>query len=235
MPRHCVDMILCDLPYGHTANAWDRDISLPPLWKAYEKLARPDTAIVLTAVQPFAGRLVYSNLPAFKYEWIWVKNKSSGFLNAKNRPLRNHENILVFSYGKPPYNPIMLDGYSPIHGARHASMSSCYRKEKQHNRSVTEPGRTIRYPTSTLHFAVVNNDSAERIHPTQKPVALFQYLIETYTEKGDIVLDNCIGSGTAARAAIRAGRHFVGIDVSAEYCEGARKQIEQDRRQLTLL
>ncbi len=232
IPDACVDMILCDLPYGMTDNEWDCPISLLDLWAAYRRIAVEGAAIVLTGIQPYSSKLVCSNLEAFRYEWIWEKNKATGFLNAKRQPLRNHESVLVFSYGPAVYSPVMLNGYEPIHGAESRASSSCY---GEHKGARTEPGATRRFPKSVLHFSVVNNDSPERLHPTQKPVALFEYLIRTYTEEGAIVLDNCLGSGTTARAAIRSGRRYIGIEISEEYCQLARKQIYEDQTQPLLL
>lgn len=213
-----VDMILCDLPYGTTACKWDTIIPFEPLWEQYERIIKDNGAIVLTASQPFSSVLVSSNLPLFKYEWIWDKKIPSGMSYARYQPMRQHEVVLVFGKGRLLYNAQMVKRDKPI-------------KSGGTKKSLTAPiankaddfKRTYEYknPTTILTFDKIRKGS---VHPTQKPVPLFEYLIKTYTNEGEIVLDNCIGSGTTAIAAINTGRQFIGIEREAEYCEIARQR-----------
>ncbi len=226
-----INMILCDLPYNKTRNSWDNIIDLNLLWKEYERIIKNNGAIVLTAIQPFTSTLVNSNLKLFKYELIWEKNKSTGFLNAKKMPLRNHESILIFYKKLPVYNPQKTSGHKPANSyTTHTSSGSNYGKTKI---GITGGGQTDRYPKSILKFKVVNNDNSggDKLHPTQKPVPLFEYLIKTYTNEGDVILDNCIGSGTTAVACLNLNRKFIGIEKEEKYvdisCERIIKCIEE--------
>jgi len=228
MPEQCVDMILCDLPYGVTArNKWDVVIPFDLLWEQYRRVAKKNAAIVLTAVQPFASQLIASNPTMFRYDLIWQKNKVTGFLNAKKMPLRVHEHILVFYHSLPIYNPQKTTGHKPVNSYTKHTDGSTYGKTKC---GFSGGGQTDRYPVSVLQFAVVNNDSKEKLHPAQKPVELFEYLIRTYTNEGMVVLDNCIGSGTTAVAAIKTNRKYIGIDSEEKYCDIAKKRVENDKR-----
>lgn len=209
IPDGSVDMVLCDLPYGTTQNKWDSVLPLDILWSAYDRIC--SGPIVLTASQPFTSTLVMSNINGFRHEWVWHKNKASGHLNAKRRPMRAHEDILVF--GKNHYNPQMTEGHKPGNYAKRAAQSSNYGEAKP----TEYGGQTQRYPRSVQDFPVVNNDDEDKFHPTQKPVALFEYLIKTYTNEGMLVLDNCAGSGTTAIAAERTGRRWICIEQLAEY------------------
>lgn len=220
IPDKSIDMILCDLPYGTTRNKWDSVIPLEALWKEYERIIKDNGVIVLTAQTPFDKVLGASNLSLLRYEWIWVKNKSTGFLNAKKMPLKAHENILVFYKKLPTYNPQKTQGHKPVNRfTKHSSDGTNYNKTKL---GISGGGQTDRYPTDVLYFPKDKN----AYHPTQKPVALFEYLIETYTNEGDVVLDNCIGSGTTAIAAIRTGRSFIGIEKEKEFVELTNQRIE---------
>lgn len=212
IPNKSIDMILCDLPYGTTQNKWDSIIPLDNLWKQYERVIKDSGAIVLTAQTPFDKVLGSSNLKLLKYEWIWEKNRGTGHLNAKKMPMKSHENILVFYKKLPTYNPIMREGDPYIR--KDCSKSSLnkgnYGKTNESHTTVSEGGR---YPLSVLNF-----NSVERtIHPTQKPVELFEYLIKTYTNEGETVLDNCMGSGTTAIACINTQRNFIGFEINKEY------------------
>lgn len=200
-----VDMILADLPYAVSKNHWDLIIDPAEMWEQYNRIIKDDGAIVLTATQPFTSLLVASNLKMFKYEWIWSKTIGSGQLNAKKQPLRTHESVLVF-YKKPPvYNAQMREG-KPYHAKRKATaLGPGYNKQTP---SETKNDGT-RLPKSVLD---VPNPRIKGGHPTQKPVALFEYLIKTYTNEGDTVLDNVIGSGTTAVAALNTKRHYIGMD-----------------------
>ncbi|WP_282156016.1 DNA-methyltransferase [Cytobacillus gottheilii] len=220
IPDGSVDMILCDLPYGTTENKWDSVIPLDLLWLEYKRIIKDNGAIVLTAQTPFDKVLGTSNLEMLKYEWIWVKNKATGHLNANISPLKAHENILVF-YKKPPtYNPQKTYGHKPVNCyKKSAGDGSNYRKTKL---DIEGGGQTDRYPTDVLYFPM----DKERYHPTQKPVALFEYLIKTYSNEGDLILDNCVGSGTTPVAAASLNRNFIGIDIERDYVDISKKRLE---------
>lgn len=223
IPDTSVDMVLADLPYGVTQNAWDKVIPFDQLWSEYRRVTKPNAAIVLTATQPFAAQLVASNPRMFRYDLIWRKNKSTGFLNANRMPLRQHESILVFYHRLPVYHPQKTSGHAPVHSfTKHTGDGSNYRQTK---RGFRGGGQTDRHPTSVIDIPVVNNDAINKIHPNQKPVELFEYLIRTFTDEGAIVLDNCIGSGTTAIACLNMGRHFIGIEQDAEFCRLAEERI----------
>lgn len=225
IPDNYVDMVLCDLPYGITANnKWDVVIPFEKLWEQYKRVTKDNAAIVLTAAQPFASQLIMSNLKMFKYDFVWEKNKSTGFLNAKKMPLRKHELILVFYKKLPTYNPQKTKGHKPVNAyKKNTSDGSNYGVTKT---GIKGGGQTDRYPTSILKFPVVNNDSKDKTHPTQKPIDLFSYLIKTYTNEDMIVLDNCIGSGTTAIACKNLDRNFIGIELDQEYCNIARENLK---------
>ena len=211
-----VDMVLCDLPYEVTARQkWDVVIPFAPLWEAYQRVAKPSAAICLTATEPFRTRLISSNFDLFKYDLIWQKNKATGFLNAKKQPLRSHESILIF-YNKPPtYNPQKTAGKPRKAGftRREETNTMIYGDVKASGYTYTEE----RYPTSVLPFDIVNNDSPEKTHSAQKPVALMEWLIKTYTNEGETVLDNCMGSATTGVACINLNRRFIGIERDEDY------------------
>ena len=216
-----IDMILCDLPYGMTYNKWDTVIPLDRLWKQYKRVIKDNGAIVLTASQPFASELICSNRKLFRYEWIWEKENSTNFLNAKKMPLKKHENILVFYKKLPVYNPQMSKGKPYIDISTESKNSSNYAKMK-----ILPPvvNTGTRYPISIIKFS----RDKEKLHPTQKPVALFEYLIRTYTNEGETVLDNCIGSGTTAIACLNTNRNFIGFEKDKEYWEIANERLEQN-------
>ncbi|WP_429995770.1 DNA-methyltransferase [Metabacillus fastidiosus] len=219
-PDKSFDMILCDLPYGTTENKWDTIIPLDKLWQQYNRLIKDEGAIVLTAQTPFDKILGASNIEMLRYEWVWIKSNGTGFLNANKMPLKVHENILVFYKKLPTYHPQKTYGHKPVNRyKKHSSDGSNYGKTMI---GTEGGGNTDRYPVDALYFP----RDIERYHPTQKPVALFEYLIKTYTNEGDIILDNCIGSGTTAVAAARLNRNFVGIEKESEYIEIAFKRLE---------
>lgn len=212
-----IDMILCDLPYGTTRNKWDSIIPLEQLWIHYERIIKDNGAIVLTAQTPFDKVLGSSNLKLLKYEWIWQKSKPTGHLNAKKMPMKEHENILVF-YKKPPtYNCFDL---IPVN-----KMVSRTNKGNYGECSKTTKQEFTGYPKSILKFNSIV--TKEQLHPTQKPIDLFSFLIKTYTNEGDIVLDNCIGSGTTAVAATLNNRKWIGFELESEYIELANKRLDQ--------
>ena len=206
-PQHSVDMILCDLPYGTTQNAWDSVIDLPALWREYRRVIRPNGAIVLTSQGIFTAKLMLSNEAWFKYKLVWEKSKPTNFLNAKKQPLRKHEDICVF-YGKPPtYNPQMGVGLAYDKGIRKNQLSGSYGDfQPAHVKSDGE-----RYPTDVVYFKTAESEG-KVWHPTQKPVELARYFIRTFTQPGDLVLDNAFGSGSFLVAAALEGRHFCGIE-----------------------
>ena len=216
-----VDLILADLPYGTTACAWDTVIDLPSLWEHYLRIAKPNAAIVLTAQTPFDKVLGMSNLAMLKYEWIWEKNVGTGFLNAKKAPLKTHENVLVFYKSSVYYCPLMTEGkpYNSISGNKDCAN---YREGLASN--VTNNHGT-RYPRSVLRFKE-NRCQDRGGHPTQKPVALMEYLVRTYTNPNATVLDNTMGSGTTGVACANAGRKFIGIEKDPSYFKKAQSRIE---------
>jgi site-specific DNA-methyltransferase (adenine-specific) len=217
----CIDMILCDLPYGTTRNKWDSVIDLDKLWSLYKKLIKPNGAIVLTAQTPFDKVLGASNLEMLRYEWIWEKDNASNFLNARRNPMKIHENVLVFYKKMPKYNPIMREGFKPYATkGRSNKLSSHYMKNFTPSDTGSKDGK--RFPVSILKF-----NTERGLHPTQKPVALFEYLIKTYTNEGDIVLDNCMGSGTTAVACLNTNRNFIGFELDENYFKLAKERIGQ--------
>jgi len=213
IPDGAVDMILCDLPYGTTQNKWDTVIPFEPLWEQYWRVAKPNAAIVLTASQPFAAALICSQMRNFKYDWIWDKIKGTGFLNAKKMPMRNHEHVLVFYKSPPTYNPQKTTDHKrkvSFRSVRHQAGESYGGVSRDNLYDSTE-----RYPRSIQVFSTDTQNSS--LHPTQKPVALFEYLIKTYTNEGDLVLDNCSGSGTTAVAAHTLNRRWLCIEKETDY------------------
>jgi site-specific DNA-methyltransferase (adenine-specific) len=228
IPDNSINLILCDLPYGTTQNKWDSIIPFAPLWEQYKRICKPQTPIVLFASQPFTSALIMSNLEWFKYEWIWHKNASSNFLNAKKMPLKQHENIVVFSNRACTYNPIKTTGHKIGNKATTTKQSGNYGKYNPHE---YERG-TERFPQSVIKFDVINNGSKERVHPTQKPLPLLDYLVRTYSSKGDLVLDNCMGSGTTGVACINNDRRFFGIEQNREYYDIASTRINNMPRKI---
>jgi DNA modification methylase len=215
-----IDLILCDLPFGKTNCVWDIIISFESLWDQYNRIIKNNRPIVLFGVEPFSSLLRISNLKNFKYDWVWDKIKGTGFLNAKKQPMRNHEIISVFYKDQCLYNPQKT--------TNHINKKSFKRKELQSEvyGKITKDSlyeSTDRYPRSILIFSTDTQKIS--IHPTQKPVALFEYLIKTYTNEGGLVLDNCSGSGTAGIAAINTNRNFILIEKDEEYFNMSSKRI----------
>lgn len=215
LPDASIDMVMCDLPYGTTQNKWDSVIDLAQLWAQYERICRG--AIVLTAQAPFDKILGASNIKMLKYEWIWQKEAGTGFLNAKKAPLKDHENVLVFYKSQPTYNPQMRTGFKP-YKCKQGGVGSNYGSVNPENISESNGDR---YPLTVLQFS----RDKEKVHPTQKPVALMEYLIRTYTNEGDTVLDNCMGSGTTGVACINTGHNFVGMERDDKYFAIAEDRI----------
>ena len=215
IPEGSVDMVLCDLPYGTTQNKWDAVIPFDYLWKEYQRICTG--AIVLTAAQPFTSALVMSNPAQFKYQWVWEKSRPTGHLDCNKKPLRLHEDVCVFYSEQPTYNPQGLIPCNKIRKARSTNGTNYGAAQKD---SVS---KFENYPTSVLVCPSEDNRNA---HPTQKPVALMEYLIRTYTNEGDTVLDNTMGSGTTGVACANTGRKFIGIERDDKYFAIARKRIE---------
>lgn len=231
IPDGVIDMVLCDLPYGTTACKWDSVIPFEPLWKEYWRVAKPNAAIVLTASQPFTTALIASQIERFKYEWIWSKNIPTGQNQANKRPMKSHESVCVFYEKQSIYNKqttlskIKDRKLGGNNGKRAKSKASVY------DGNQTSTGELITLKENVSPRSVIEFDCVPRstgtIHPTQKPVALFEYLIRTYTDEGAIVLDNCAGSGTTAIAAINTNRKWCCIEQDETYTKAALKRIEE--------
>lgn len=252
IPDKSVDMILCDLPYGTTNNAWDTIIPFEPLWEQYERIIKDNGAIVLTASQPFTSKLVSSKLEWFKHEWIWEKQRASNFMRTNHEPLKYHENVLVFSKGNLTINPqrykvLEIDEIMDMSKKEISNMMQTKdydrfgkidrRKTVRNSNSdkkylgtdikrVRNADDGYRNPKSVLK---INNNLNGNIHPTQKPVALFEYLIKTYTNEGETVLDNCMGSGTTAIACMNTGRNFIGFELDEGYYNIANERIKSHK------
>ncbi len=219
IPDKSVDMILCDLPYGTTANKWDSIIPLVPLWEQYERIIKDRGAIVLTATQPFTTKLISSNMDLFKYTWVWNKKKSGNFMLAKYQPMKIHEDIVVFSKETHNYYPIKTPR-KKIKESKNYGFGDNFGNSKNDGLTRTY---THRNPQSIIEFS--NASQKGKQHPTQKPVPLFEYLIKTYTNEGETVLDNCMGSGTTAIAAINTNRNFIGFELDETYHTVANERI----------
>lgn len=227
IPDESIDMILCDLPYGITANKWDSRINLKDMWAQYWRLLKQNGVVALTASQPFTSILVQSQVHLFRHEWIWIKNRGSNFANTTREPMKEHESILIFSRGKWTYNKQMQErtggGKSRVrYNIKYESQSSNYRNfdGRPENKRPN-----LRVPSSWQKF-----NCEVGLHPTQKPTPLFEYLIRTYTNPGETVLDNCIGSGTTAIACINTGRNFIGYELDKKYYSIAIQRIEEHRK-----
>ncbi len=219
-----IDMILCDLPYEITSNGWDTIIDLEKLWEHYNRITKDISVVCLTASQPFTSKLVVSNINQFKHEWIWIKNRGSNFANTVREPFKEHEAVLVFSKNKWKYNKQMQPrtgaGLDRVkYNVKFKSKSENYREfEGREENKLPD----LRVPSSWQKF---NTETG--LHPTQKPVALFEYLIKTYSDENDLVLDNCMGSGTTAIACMNLKRNFIGFEKDNKYFEIANKRIEE--------
>ena len=217
IPNGSIDMILCDLPYGTTACKWDVIIPFEPLWKQYNRIIKDNGAIVLFSQMPFGANLITSNPKMFRYEWIWEKEQGTGFLNAKKMPLKAHENILVFYKHLPTYNPQMRMGFKPYTNTSPNQTSNYGAYE-----IVVRHSDGDRYPIDIVEF---NRDKG--LHSTQKPVALLEYLIKTYTNEGDVVLDNCFGSGSTLVAAVNTNRHYIGFELDEKCFDIACQRLDE--------
>lgn len=221
LQERSVDLVLADLPYGTTQNKWDTIIPLAALWEQYWRVVKPNGAIVLMSAQPFTSALVMSNPKHFRYDWVWQKSRPSGHMNAKKQPLREHESACVFYQSQPTYNPIFTSG-KPNHvnsKPKVKSDSTNYGQQYELVEEITDR----KYPKTILPFSVLS--PTDVVHPTQKPVPLMEYFVRTYTNPGDLVLDNCMGSGSTGIAAVRNGRRFIGIEKDPNYFEIATDRI----------
>lgn len=232
-----VDLILTDLPYGTSASSWDKKIPMDKLWEQYERIIKPNRAIVLFSQQPFTSLLITSNLKLWKYNWIWEKDNATNFLNSHYQPMKITEDICVFGTGATSfsknehliYNPQFEEGkpYIVVSGQQKENSAVSRgiegRKKIGGNLTVNEG---LRYPKNLIKF----NRDKDKSHPTQKPVALLEYLIKTYSNENDIVLDSCIGSGTTAVAAIRTHRNFIGFELDTKYFNKSVKRVEEERK-----
>lgn len=234
IPDGSVDMILCDLPYGTTACSWDEIIPFDLLWEQYERVIKDNGAIVLTGAEPFSSKLRLSKIKLFRYDWVWEKTVAPNFMMSHKQPLKKHELISVFYKNQPNYNPHMEKGepYKDNRTSRYAKAESAskdtiYGEVLLMNKKTLD-NKGVRYPSSVQLFSNGNN---KNIHPTQKPVALFEYLIRTYTNKGDTVLDNCMGSGTTAIACMNTDRNFIGFELDKTYYNKSLERIKNHTTQ----
>lgn len=235
LPDKSIDLIITDLPYGTSASSWDKKLPMDKLWKQYERVIKPNRAIVLFSQQPFTSLLIMSNLKLWKYNWVWEKDNGTNFLNSHYQPLKITEDICVFgtgatSYSKNEnmiYNPQFTDGkpYTVISGTQKSNSAvvrgRIEKREEVGGFKTENDGK--RYPKNLIKF----NRDTDKLHPTQKPVALIEYLIKTYSNENDIVLDSCIGSGTTAIAAINTNRHYIGYEKDESYFEIAKNRISE--------
>lgn len=233
LPDNSIDAIITDLPYGTTGIKWDTVIPLNEMWMCVKRVLKLGGVFVTTASQPFTTHLIASNLEWFKYEWIWEKPRVSGFLHVKNAPLKAHENIVVFSSGaiahegksaaRMAYKPQMVSGKPYKKKSRTEAKMKWGSIGRPSNVDYLTVNDGTRYPSSVLHFKNPNHNND---HPTQKPIELYEYLIRTYTNVGETVLDICMGSGTTGVAAMNTGRRFIGIEREPEYVDVAQRRIE---------
>lgn len=221
IPDGSIDMILCDLPYGTTRNKWDSTINLDLLWEQYKRIIKDNGCIALFAQCPFDKVLGCSNLEMLRYEWIVEKTKATGHLNANKMPMKAHESVLIFYKNLPTYNPQFTEGHNPVHSyTKHTTDGTCYGETKV---GISGGGSTKRFPRDVIEYKWDTQKSA--LHPTQKPVALLEYLIKTYTNEGELVLDNCMGSGSTGVACINTNRNFIGIEKDEKYFNIAKERL----------
>ena len=226
IPNKSIDMILCDLPYGTTQNKWDSVIPLDELWKEYKRIIKDNGVIALTSQGIFTAKLMLSNEKWFKYKLVWVKSKATNFLNAKKQPLRKHENICVFYNKQPQYNPQMTEGEPYDKGVRKNQLTGSYGDFNP----VHVKSEGMRYPTDVVYFKTAESEG-KVYHPTQKPVSLLEYLIKTYTNERETVLDNCMGSGSTGVACINTNRNFIGMELDEKYFNIAKERIENHKKE----
>jgi site-specific DNA-methyltransferase (adenine-specific) len=226
IPDQHIDLILTDLPYGITnskKNTWDKIIDPKLIWFQFRRIIKPNGSIILTGLGLFSATMIYEAQDIYKYSLVWKKNKPRGFLNAKIRPMSLHEDILVFSKGKQVYNPQKTKGHKPVNSyTKNTSDGSNYGDTQK---GFSGGGSTERYPVSVIEIPVVNNDSKEKIHPTQKPVELGEYLIKTYSNPNDLVLDCAFGSGSFLIAAKKTNRYYIGIEIDKDMVNVAQERL----------
>ena len=225
IPNKSIDMILCDLPYGTTQNKWDSVIPFDELWREYKRIIKDNGVIVLTSQGIFTAKLILSNEKWFKYKLVWEKSKATNFLNAKKQPLRKHEDICVFYNKQPKYNPQMTEGEPYDKGIRKNQLTGSYGEFNPVH--VKSEGK--RYPTDVVYFKTAESEG-KVYHSTQKPVALLEYLIKTYTNEGELVLDNCMGSGSTGVACLNTNRNFIGMELNENYFNIAKERIENHKK-----
>ncbi|WP_165007535.1 MULTISPECIES: site-specific DNA-methyltransferase [unclassified Enterococcus] len=225
-----IDLILCDLPYGTTACSWDTILPWDKLWKNYLRVTKENSAIVLFGAEPFSTQLRMSNWKNYKYDWYWIKNTATAFTLAKKQPMRSVETISVFSKGTPSYYPQGLEKIkTPESQMRKYSEGTVYESKYLAGKEYVQ--EFTGYPNNVLRF---DKESKNTFHPTQKPVKLLEYLVKTYSKKGEFVLDNCMGSGTTAIACINTDRHFIGFETNGDYYTRAIDRIKNNVTQLEL-
>ena len=222
-----VDMVLTDPPYGTTACKWDSIIPLEPMWEQLKRVIKPNGAIVMTASQPFTTKLISSNYEMFKYCWVWEKDKPSNFALANRQPMKYHEDIVVFYKSQATYKKQMTSGHKPMNGQASYGRTNNGSTPDLHVEKKYAGGRTTRNPSTIQKFNTCKHNSIDKsgFHPTQKPVALMEYLIKTYTNEGETVLDFTMGSGTTGVACVNLDRNFIGIEMDDKYFEIAKERI----------
>jgi DNA modification methylase len=222
IPDESVDLLLVDLPYGTTKCKWDSVLPLEQLWASYNRICKKNAAMIFTSSQPFTTTLISSNIKNFKYNWVWEKSKATGYLNAKKMPMKAHEDICVF-YRKPPvYNPQKWQSTPYNKGTAHRP-TDVYGNQVA---TTVKNDTGLRYPRTVQYFKTAESEG-KSLHPTQKPATLMSYLIRTYSNPGEVVLDNTMGSGTTGVAALKEGRKFIGIEKDEEYYRIALERIEK--------
>ncbi len=229
IPDGAIDMILCDLPYGTTQCKWDSMIPFDKLWEQYKRIAKEHAAIVLFGTEPFSSYLRVSNIKNYRYDWIWEKSKATGFLNSKKQPMRAYEIISIFSKGVANYYPqgLIKGKYNTSRPAKiDSNKIKIYGKEREYKESE--------YSNYPINIIKISSKIGKRYHTTQKPVELLEYLIKTYTNEGETVLDNCMGSGSTGVACVNIGRDFIGIELDTGYFDIAKKRIEDAQAQIRI-
>lgn len=230
LPAQSVDAVIADPPYGTTACKWDSVIPFEPMWAELKRVIRPRGAIVLFGSQPFTSALVMSNPKMFRYEWVWEKDKATGYLDAARRPLKEHENVLIFSVNTAIYYPQKSIGHKPANVSYAGKLTPAGKLYRGEHTTTDQGGQTDRFPRTIMRFNVASKEGAQ-LHPTQKPLALLEYLVKTYTNEGNTVLDFTMGSGTTGEACVNTGRNFIGIEKERQYYDIAQARL--DRAALT--
>lgn len=234
LPDDSVDAVITDLPYGLVnkrggSNHWDSLIDLPSFWEVLKRVRTDMAPVISTASQPFTSILIHSNLSEFRYNWVWEKSKASGYMNARKQPLKAHEDVVVFYRKHGTYNPQMTEG-KPYDKGTAVRDTPVYGLQTKAVHVHNDKG--LRYPRTVQYFVTAEKEG--KYHPTQKPIALFEYLIKTYTNEGDLILDPCMGGGTTALACLRTNRRFVGFEIDPVFYDGAEKRIIEKIHEKTL-